>query len=543
MRIGLRKSNAIVLAFLVIAGFSAILFSCKDGKSRPREITTEITDTIAMISAPNPIYFDSIQLSAFLVQHKSLARFSKAYFDFYKKRNFQYIWYTDKGLTENAFGLVAQSLNTIGTDAALIPYRQQLDSLMNTRTVEGGRNDSPNADAELHLTGLYFYYAEKVLLGVDPSVSAKLGWMIPRKKASMVALLDSFLNAKDWDSFERNSLNRQYFPLKDALKQYKEIAASNNEMVIPAIEGGAGKLKPGMESPALVPLRKRLTQLGYAGPLKDTAAYLPDMIAAVNKAKKAYGYKEDSVADNALIKELNVPAAKRINQLLVNMERFRWVPANFESDELIVVNIPEFKLHYYKKGDPQWECNVVVGTPVNKTVIFSGIMDYVVFSPYWYVPQSIINKEIGLSRAKSPAYLNRKNMEWSGGQLREKPGPNNSLGLVKFIFPNSNSIYLHDTPSKSLFDRDTRAFSHGCIRVAKPFDLAKKVLAYDSSWTDEKIRTAMKAGVEKKVVLQRKIPVYIGYFTAFSDEQGLVHFRKDVYNRDGELMKMLGGIE
>lgn len=541
MRIMLVRTYTLWLVLLIFGGLSLTLNSCKSGKSRPREITTEITDTIAMISAPNPIYFDSAQLVTFLQEHKNLARFSTAYLDFYRKRNFQYIWYNDQGISENAFGLVAQSLNTIGTDAALIPYREQLDSLMNSRNLAGNKNDTPNADAELHLTGLYFYYAEKILLGVDASVSAKLGWMIPRKKATMAALLDSFLVAKDWDSFERNSLNSQYFPLKDALKKYRELAAAGNEVVIPAPEGQAGKLKPGMESPVMGPLRKRLTQLGYAGPLKDTSAYLPDMVAAVNKAKRAYGLKEDSVADKGLINELNVPAASRSKQLMVNMERFRWVPANFESDELIVVNIPEFKLHYYVKGKPEWTCNVVVGTPVHKTVIFSGMMDYVVFSPYWYVPQSIINNEIGVSRAKSAAYLKRKNMEWSGGSLREKPGPNNSLGLVKFIFPNSNSIYLHDTPSKSLFDKDTRAFSHGCIRVQKPFDLAKKVMAYDSSWTDAKIKAAMNAGKEQKVVLQRKIPVYIGYFTAFSDQQGLVHFRKDVYDRDGKLMETLAG--
>lgn len=541
MRLMLERTYTLLLVLLIFGGLSLTINSCKNGNGRPREITSEITDTIAMISAANPIYFDSTKLAAFLQEHKNFERFSKAYQDFYRKRNFQYIWYNDQGISENAFGLVAQSLGTIGTNTALIPYREQLDSLMNSRNVAGDKNDTPNVDAELHLTGLYFYYAEKVLLGVDASVSTKLGWMIPRKKATMVALLDSFLLAKDWDSFERNSLNSQYFPLKDALKKYSELAAEGKEVVIPAPEGSAGKLKPGMESPVLGPLRKRLTQLGYAGPLKDTSAYLPDMIAAVNKAKRAYGLKEDSVADKGLINELNVPAASRSKQLLVNMERFRWVPASFESDELIVVNIPEFKLHYYIKGKPEWNCNVVVGAPVHKTVIFSGVMDYVVFSPYWYVPTSIINNEIGLSRAKSAAYLKRKNMEWSGGQLREKPGPGNSLGLVKFIFPNSNSIYLHDTPSKSLFDKDSRAFSHGCIRVQKPFDLAKKVLAYDSSWTDARIKAAMNAGKEQKVVLQRKIPVYIGYFTAFSDQQGLVHFRKDVYDRDGKLMETLAG--
>jgi murein L,D-transpeptidase YcbB/YkuD len=225
------------------------------------------------------------------------------------------------------------------------------------------------------------------------------------------------------------------------------------------------------------------------------------------------------------------------------MERLRWIPARIEASELILVNIPDFKLVYFVNGKPDWNCRVVVGSPVNKTVVFSGMMDYVVFSPYWYVPQSIINNEIGLSRAKSPAYLKRKNMEWSGGSLREKPGPNNSLGLVKFIFPNSNSIYLHDTPSKDLFNRDTRAFSHGCIRVGEPFELARKVLSYDSTWTDERIKAAMKAGKEQKVILQRKVPVYIGYFTAFADKDGLVHFRKDVYNRDGKMLEMLAGGE
>jgi murein L,D-transpeptidase YcbB/YkuD len=130
-------------------------------------------------------------------------------------------------------------------------------------------------------------------------------------------------------------------------------------------------------------------------------------------------------------------------------------------------------------------------------------------------------------------------MEWSGGSLREKPGPNNSLGLVKFIFPNSNSIYLHDTPAKDLFKRDVRAFSHGCIRVEKPFDLAKRVLSYDSTWTDARIKAAMNKGVEQKVVLDRKIPVYIGYYTAFADKEGLVHFRKDVYRRDDALLAVL----
>jgi L,D-transpeptidase YcbB len=307
--------------------------------------------------------------------------------------------------------------------------------------------------------------------------------------------------------------------------------------MLPAFSGKS--LKPGDKADYVAPLRKRLVQLGYANSLKDTTAYLNDMIGAVNLSKKAYGLKEDSTITKELFQELAIPVKQREKQLLVNMERMRWLPAQIEASDLIFVNIPDFKLVYFENGKPVWNCNVVVGTPAHKTVIFSGVMDYVVFSPYWYVPQSIINNEIGLSRAKSAAYLKRKNMEWSGGSLREKPGPNNSLGLVKFIFPNSNSIYLHDTPAKELFKRDVRAFSHGCIRVEKPFDLAKRVLAYDSSWTDARIQAAMNAGKEQKVILERKVPVYIGYFTAFADKDGLVHFRKDVYRRDQELFESL----
>jgi len=135
--------------------------------------------------------------------------------------------------------------------------------------------------------------------------------------------------------------------------------------------------------------------------------------------------------------------------------------------------------------------------------------------------------------------LKQHNMEWNGGRVRQKPGPRNSLGLVKFLFPNSNSIYLHDTPSKSLFNEDSRAFSHGCIRVAKPKDLAEIILKQLPEWTPEKIDAAMHRGKEQYVTLKELIPVYIGYFTAFIDKDGQLNFRKDIYNRDDRLLQML----
>jgi murein L,D-transpeptidase YcbB/YkuD len=182
---------------------------------------------------------------------------------------------------------------------------------------------------------------------------------------------------------------------------------------------------------------------------------------------------------------------------------------------------------------------VVVGKAMNQTVVFSGMMQYIVFSPYWNVPKSIIKKELAPAMAKNKNYLEQHNMEWNGGTIRQKPGPKNSLGLVKFLFPNSNSIYLHDTPSKSLFNEEKRAFSHGCIRVAKPVELANLILQDDSNWTPEKIAAAMNSGTEKWYTLKHKIPVYIGYFTAWVDRAGVVHFYDDVYGRDERLAALI----
>ena len=176
---------------------------------------------------------------------------------------------------------------------------------------------------------------------------------------------------------------------------------------------------------------------------------------------------------------------------------------------------------------------------MHKTVIFSAPMKYIVFRPYWNVPASILKKEILPAIEKNPNYLAEHDMEWKDDYVRQKPGPENSLGLVKFLFPNSNAIYLHDTPSKSLFGKEDRAFSHGCIRVAKPKELAAMIMKNDKKWNPEKIETAMNGGEEYWYTLKNKIPVYIGYFTAWVSDDGVVHFYEDIYKRDETLATLL----
>jgi murein L,D-transpeptidase YcbB/YkuD len=175
----------------------------------------------------------------------------------------------------------------------------------------------------------------------------------------------------------------------------------------------------------------------------------------------------------------------------------------------------------------------------HNTVIFNGNLKYVVFSPYWNVPPSIIQKEVvpGIKRNKN--YLANHNMEWNSGAVRQKPGPRNSLGLVKFLFPNSYNIYLHDTPSKSLFSESTRAFSHGCIRLAEPKRLAEYLLRNDPGWNEASITKAMNSGKEKYVALKQTIPVFIGYFTAWVDRDGKLNFRDDIYGHDKEMAEHL----
>jgi murein L,D-transpeptidase YcbB/YkuD len=288
----------------------------------------------------------------------------------------------------------------------------------------------------------------------------------------------------------------------------------------------------------IVQIKKRLLLTGDLT-TRDTSAFFTDSLGtAIKRYQHRYGLTEDGIAGASLFIEMNRPINDRIRQILINMERIRWVPAQPSTDYLLV-NIPEFRLHVYDKGNYGWNMKVVVGAVAHNTVIFNGNLKYVVFSPYWNVPQSIIKKEVVPGMKRNKNYLANHNMEWNGGAVRQKPGPGNSLGLVKFLFPNSYNIYLHDTPSKSLFGESTRAFSHGCIRLAEPKRLAEFLLRNEPAWNEASITRAMNSGKEKYVTLKQTIPVFIGYFTAWVDRDGKLNFRDDIYGHDKEMAEHL----
>ena len=245
--------------------------------------------------------------------------------------------------------------------------------------------------------------------------------------------------------------------------------------------------------------------------------------------------------DKDTLTELNVPAPDRLRQLQANMERWRWLPSSL-GDRYILVNVPEFRLDIVEGGKSVYNMRVVVGKDQSRTPAFSDKMTFIELNPTWTLPDSITQKEILPKLAADPGYLERHGMEVLPGpkyRLRQRAGKDNPLGQIKFMFPNEFDIYLHDTPADHLFDRAERDFSHGCIRLEKPIELAALLLKGDPKWTQESIQTAIASGGHETITLAKPLPVHILYWTAWVEPDGLVAFRKDIYGHDDELEKAL----
>jgi L,D-transpeptidase YcbB len=328
-------------------------------------------------------------------------------------------------------------------------------------------------------------------------------------------------------------VSRQYELLKRELNRYYSIAKNGSW---PKITLNKKYYSRG-ETDNVIKLVKQRLQATGDYPKGDESPYFNDQLAdAIVRVEKAYGLKKYPAIDGDLVKALNVPVQKRIEQLQINMERLQSAPPETAGTRL-VVNIPEFKLHVYEGSDEVFSMAVVVGKEGTKTVTFNDKMEYIVFSPYWNVPTDIVENEILPAARRDHTYLKRNDYEvvgHSGGvpDIRQKPGPENSLGLVKFVFPNSHNIYFHDTPVKSLFKFDKRAYSHGCIRLAEPAKLANYLLKNSPEWTPERIREAMHSGSQQVVHLLHPVPVYITYFTAWVDQDDVLNFREDIYGHD-----------
>ena len=262
----------------------------------------------------------------------------------------------------------------------------------------------------------------------------------------------------------------------------------------------------------------------------------PELRSLLSLYQERHGLTHTGLLDKATLEALNSPATHRVKQIAANLERHRWLPRSLGS-RYVYVNVPAFRLTAFDGGQKALEMKVVVGEEYEgkTTPVFADSMETVVFRPYWNVTPDIQAKEIGPKAAADPGYLARNDMEYyqDGGQtrIRQRPGDKNSLGLVKFLFPNSFNIFLHDTPAKELFAKADRAASHGCIRLEKPAEMAQWVLGWDAG----RVQEAMHSGTDNNGVrVPQKIPVYIVYFTTYVRD-GQLYFGDDIYDRDDSL--------
>jgi murein L,D-transpeptidase YcbB/YkuD len=360
-----------------------------------------------------------------------------------------------------------------------------------------------------------------------------------------------------------------YALLKKQLSRYRRLVSEQGINTLPAL--AAKSLKAGDPYPGAAQLQRLLMALGDAAPAPPDApapqALSPALVEALKHFQTRHGEKPDGVLGAATFNQLTRPLERRVRQIALTMERWRWMPTELVTAP-IIVNIPQFRLFAFEStADSEArirQMDVIVGKSFDstQTPVFAADMTYLVFRPYWEVPFSIARKEIVPAARKDPADIERRQMEIVRGfgdsatvmpntpenvelvakgtlRLRQRPGPNNSLGLVKFMMPNAYNVYLHSTPAQSLFAQSRRDFSHGCVRVSDPVGLAEYVLRDSPQWTREKIQAAMHGDKPLTVVLKNRIRVFIVYGTALAREQGDILFFDDIYRHDERLEKAL----
>jgi murein L,D-transpeptidase YcbB/YkuD len=417
-------------------------------------------------------------------------------------------------------------------------------------------NEAGALDARL--TYLYLRYASDLADGLSDLAHADRAWHIRPEAFDPRVHLEQALEDGDITKALEGLTpeTTHYRRLREALRALREQQSGGSWPLVRA----ALKLKPGQRSPHVASVAKRLAASGdFDGPVPpehQPAVYDTELQEAVKRFQRRHGLQDNGVIDAALVAQMNVPIEERIRQVQMNLERWRWLPRDM-GERFVLVNVPEYRLEIWDNGEVPLSMRVVVGKTDTPTPIFNDEMTHLVFSPYWNVPSSIAEGETLPAFMQDPDFLRRTNMEIvdASGQVvdpssidvsdptqyrfRQRPGADNSLGLVKFMFPNQHSVYLHDTPADSLFERAGRSLSHGCVRVEKPVELAQYVLRDQPEWTREKIEKAMHAGQERTVKLKAPLPVYLGYWTARVAADGTLQFRKDIYGIDKRLTALL----
>ena len=551
-------TRKILSGFLLLIAIVMFASYCKNKnrKLSPEEIIASIKDqlkgadtipidrSIDFFTAFNNKFLDSNDVKQFMLNNQEFEPFVADMIGFYKTRNFQYAWFDSSGMTEQASNFI----NVLNNNAALNHDSTLLDKKLYTLyekltdiNVDSTiKSKQAVLEAEIRLTGQFFKYARSMYEGKDIDV-VKLGWFIPRKKVDMNVLFDSTIKAKRLND-DKLFMNPIYHNLQKEFIRYSEFKKQPWD----SIRLSGSKILP-TDSAAVFIIKQRLAKLGDLPQNAVNNIYDSAFSDAVKSYQYRHGLNQTGVPDKAFVKAFNTPLDTLLKYLAINLERAKWMPAEMPQT-YAWVNIPEYKLQVFENSSKAFDMNVVVGSQANNTVIFTDIMEYVVFAPYWGVPRSIVKNEIMPAMRRNSNYLARNDMEitgYSGGipNIRQKPGPKNSLGLVKFLFPNTYDIYFHDTPSKWAFDKTNRSLSHGCIRLQDPAKFAQWVLRYNpEKYNAQYIDSMMHKNPKEtyiKIKEDNQLPVYLVYFTTWMDENGKLMFRNDIYKHDANMAEKL----
>lgn len=495
----------------------------------PRDYSIDTTNSYSHF------FLDSLTVDKFIKNAQFSPSLGNRIIGFYNKRNYQFAWFSNDGPTEqgrgfwNMYSYYLQNENSkVISDSNLVT---QMNRYMDDKSFDWHFKNKDLIATEMLLTKHFISYALKNYEQwfVD---GTELEKFVPAKKMASHKFAEKLLRSDN--NFD---VNNAYTQLKLELIKYLNIKKQGGW---PAVTSFSKETNP-----QNFLLKKRLFLSGDLPVLDSSNLFTDSLKQAVKNFQTRHGYNASGTLSKNQLAELNIKVEDRIEQLLINMSRALWFVSKPQG-KIINVNIPAFELHISENDSIILNMNVVVGKEGSKTTMFTGNMNRIVFSPYWNVPLSITKNEVvpGIRRS-GQGYLNRQNMEvvgsWGNGlpKVRQKPGGRNALGKIKFLFPNNYDIYFHDTPSKSLFKNDKRAYSHGCIRLSDPKKLATYLLQSDTSFTDYKIDSFMNAKVERGVRLKPSIPVVISYYTAWVDDAGKLHFANDVYGNDKALAKKM----
>ena len=450
------------------------------------------------------------------------------------------LWLSEDGLhSDRAFALANAVLQVeqdgMRMDAYPVgPLAQAMTAVTQTKTPTADQL----ADADVILTSAFVALGEDYLTGqVDPKTVAQNWHINPDNEKVDSALVRAMrISALDKAIATMRPQDPDYSGLRKELDRFQQIVVKGGWKGVP--QGEAVKPGESMSAQRITALRQRLALEGFASPADSSGAAVYDraIAGAVANFQARHGIVVDSMLGKETVDALNQSAAYRTAQIAANLERMRWLPRNFGT-RFIYVNVPAFRLEAYDNGQKALDMRVIVGQDYEDkaTPVFSDVMETVVFRPYWNVTPDIAAKEIFPKMNADPGFLAANDYELyqEGGatRVRQRPGEKNALGRVKFLFPNDFNIYLHDTPDQDLFKKDVRAFSHGCIRVEKPLELAQWVLGWDAG----RVQSATEGAKNNSVKVPQKIPVFITYGTAYIRD-GQLYFGNDLYDRDDKLV-------